>query len=168
MNLPLAYIDPAKMEILAREYVMTGQALLAAMRSGIKLGELPMFEVANELMKRPDVKAAIREMRKQLKGVAPDVAITKLSIAQDLQEVFDSAYAAEDWRSCISAKSEQAKILGFMIQKVEVSTPTDPDQMTTAQLEAYLKQMTIEGDSERVIDVEPGDGDEESSIPSPS
>jgi hypothetical protein len=146
VNLPVSKQD----EIFVREFVTTGEELVAAMRSGIKIGDMTMVDVAKQTLRRPDIQAAIRRMRREL-GVK--VKITQETIAYDLEEVYQGALEAKDWRSCISAKEGQAKVLGLMVTKLEIKDPTDPDEMTTAQLERYIRQqIRIEGP---IIDVGP-------------
>jgi hypothetical protein len=152
VNLPVSKQD----EIFVREFVTTGEELVAAMRSGIKIGDMAMVDVAKQTLRRPDIQAAIRKLRREL-GVK--VKITQETIAYDLEEVYQGALESKDWRSCISAKEGQAKVLGLMVTKLEIKDPTDPDEMTTAQLERYIRQqIRIEGP---IIDVGPEDSQPE-------
>lgn len=145
-------------QIFVREMVSTGDPLYATMRSGIKDGDAEMADVARKLTLRVDLQDAIRQAQLEQKYSRP-IEFTNRSIAQDLERVFDAAFRDKDWKACISAKTGQMQALGLLIQKVEITKNRSAGEMTTAQLEAYLRDhpSTIEGESQRVIDIDAGD-----------
>jgi len=138
------------------EYVLSdGDTMLAVMRSNLREPGLTMYDMAVKTMKRPEIQEAIREARKRKKWAQP-IEFTQRSIAEDLERVYEAAVDKQDFRAAIMAKDAQLRALNLTTVKVEVSKARSPDDMTTAEIEAYLRSVkVIEGHSERVDN--PGD-----------
>lgn len=139
------------------EMILSGDPLYAAMRAGIREPGTELRIIAQRMIDRPDIQAAIAELKRQNKYAQP-IEITNRSIAEDMERVYDAAFTDKDWKAAISAKSTQAQMLGLLINKVEVTRKRDVGELTTEELRAIVAGQVIEGVSERVEDSDEGTG----------
>ncbi len=88
------------------------------------------FNCANagacNLLRKPHVKSRIQEMRMDIKRKA-DITFEK--ILTDYQEAMDLARAKEDPGNMISAANAQAKLVGLLIDRKEVGSAGDFENM---------------------------------------
>lgn len=141
----------------AEEIIAHGDPLLAAMRAGIREPGTELRVIAQKMIDRPDIQAAIAELKRQNKYAQP-IEITNRSIAEDMERVYDAAFTDKDWKAAISAKSAQAQMLGLLVNKIEVTRARDVGELTTEQLRRIAAGEVIEGVSERVEDSDEGTG----------
>lgn len=139
------------------EMVISGDPLYAAMRAGIREPGTELRVIAQRMIDRPDIQAAIAELKRQNKYAQP-IEITNRSIAEDMERVYDAAFTDKDWKAAISAKSTQAQMLGLLVNKVEITRKRDVGELTTEELRAIVAGQVIEGVSERVEDSDEGAG----------
>lgn len=142
------------------EMVLSGDPLYATMRAGIREAGVELRIIAQKMIDRPDIQAAIAELKRQNKYAQP-IEITNRSIAEDMERVYDAAFSDKDWKAAISAKSTQAQMLGLLVSKVEITRVLDVTQMSDAQLAAIAAgsaAVVIDGESERVENSDPGTG----------
>ncbi len=81
---------------------------------------------AHNLLKKPHIKSRIKEMRMDIKRKS-DITFEK--ILTDYQEALDLARAKADPASIISAAREQAKLVGLLIDRKEVGSAGDFENM---------------------------------------
>lgn len=133
------------------EMILSGDPLYAAMRAGIREPGTELRIIAQRMIDRPDIQAAIAELKRQNKYAQP-IEITNRSIAEDMERVYDAAFSDKDWKAAISAKSTQAQMLGLLINKVEVTRKKSIHDMSDAELDEIIakKYKTIDGAAVRV------------------
>lgn len=149
--------------IFVREMVLHGDPLVAVTRSGLnQLLGLSVYDTANKIMEREDIRKAIAKGSKDLKWSQP-IEITNRSIAEDLEKVYDIAMepgedGRRDLKAAIWAKEAQAKMLGLLVNKTEVTVKRDIGEMSDEELQQIVlrDRLQIEGEASRVIDIEPG------------
>jgi hypothetical protein len=129
-----------------------GDAMLAAVRSGLCAGVTkdPRM-VAEQALARPEIKAGI-EVFKAAMDPAAAVEITRDSVIADIESIFQDARETKDYGAALAAKKLQAALMGLLVnrQMIDVAHHRDPKEMTTLQLEAFLR-------GQKVIDVTPDD-----------
>lgn len=161
--------------IFVREYVRTGDALLAVSRAGLGDSRYALSVVAEYHLGRAEIKAAIeiqRELakaegerrRRMLGGYSRDLILDDLeALHQKAKE--DGAYAP-----AISAKKVQAQLLGYLDQTVNVRHTIEPREMTTDELRARIAELSgdrvaLEDNRPAIIEAEyvevKGNGDEQ-------
>lgn len=143
--------------LFCEEMILSNDPLYAAMRAGIREPGTELRVIAQKMIERPDIQAAIAELKRQNKYAQP-IEITNRSIAEDMERVYDAAFRDKDWKAAISAKSTQAQMLGLLVNKVEISRKRDVGELTTEELRAIVAGKVIEGVSERVEDSDEGTG----------
>ena len=147
----MAELDPEA--IFCEEYARSGDALAAVIAAGIEhLGD-PTFRppravIAQRLLERPEIKAAIEAFRK-MSQIAETVEFTHRSIAGDMEAVYSAAMKAEDFSAAVRAKTLQANVLGLLEQKISITTRKRVEDMTDAELQAILER------TGKLIDVTP-------------
>ena len=94
---------------------------------------------ACNLMRKPHIKSRIREMRMDIKRKA-DITFEK--ILTDYQEALDLARSKEEAGNMIAAAREQAKLVGLLIDRKEVGSAGDFENMENISeiLEAVANQ----------------------------
>lgn len=94
---------------------------------------------AHNLLKKPKIQSRIKEMRMDIKRKA-DISFEK--ILSDYQYALELAKAKEDPGNVISAAREQAKLCGLLIDRKEVGSAGEFDQMESISqiLEAVAAQ----------------------------
>ncbi len=116
-----------RQELFVREYMKSGTAAEAYRRVYPDAKGFNCVSAgAHNLMKKPHVKARIKEMRMDIKRKA-DITFEK--ILSDYQYAMDLAKAKEDSPSIISAAREQAKLVGLLIDRKEVGSAGDFENM---------------------------------------
>lgn len=129
--------------IFVREYVKTGDALLAVSRAGLGDSRYALSVVAEYHLSRPEIQAAIgiqrelaRTEERRIRGYSRDLILDDLeALHQKAKE--DGAYAP-----AISAKKVQAQLLGYLDQTVHVTHSLVPREMTTAELRAKIAELS--------------------------
>lgn len=149
----LADLRAKKEMAFCEEYVRTGDALTAAIKAQLQSPNYPIDVVARQLLDRPDIRLVIGVLEKHNKGATP-VEITRDSILADMQNCYEGAYLAGRYDTAIAAKRLQAALMGFLVEKREVTLVKSVGDMTNAELRALAyKGRVIEGS------VEGGTGD---------
>ena len=160
MNI-LAFPLGQQESMFVREMVEHGDPRVAVVRSGLnQLLGMSVYDTATKIMERDDIRNAIAKGRKDKKWSQP-IEITNRSIAEDLEHIYDMALEAgedgrRDLKAAIWAKEAQAKMLGLLVSKTEVTIKKDVGEMSDEELQAIVRdhQKLIEGEASRVIDVD--------------
>lgn len=144
-------LDPET--IFCQEYARSGDALEALATAGITNPESSSVQysrrvLADQLLQRADIQAAIRAIRAMDKAVE-QIETTHRSIAADMERVFADAMKDKDFKAAISAKTLQANVLGLLEQKISITSRKSVEDMTDAELQAILAR------SGKLIDVTP-------------
>lgn len=129
--------------IFVREYVKTGDALLAVSRAGLGDSRYALSVVAEYHLGRAEIQAAIaiqREMVREERG--RERGYTRELILDDLEALHQKAKEDGAYAPAISAKKVQAQLLGFLDQTVNVRHSLVPREMSTDELRAKIAELT--------------------------
>jgi hypothetical protein len=129
--------------IFVREYVKTGDALLAVSRAGLGDSRYALSVVAEYHLGRPEIRAAIeiqREMVREERG--RDRGYTRELILDDLEVLHQKAKEDGAYAPAITAKKVQAQLLGFLDQTVHVRHSVEPSEMSTEELRARIAELS--------------------------
>lgn len=124
--------DSEQDSVFVEEYVKTGDAMLAIVRSGIRDPAYSMDIVARRTLERPEIAAAVKALERIERASLP-VEITRESLVADMQQVYEKCISIGDHKSAISAKKLQATLCGLLDQKITV-THRHLNEMTDADL----------------------------------
>jgi hypothetical protein len=129
--------------IFVREYVRTGDAMLATSRAGLNDSRYTLSVLAEHHLRRPEIQAAI-EIAKQLNRDARPSGIqyTRELIIEDLERLHQDAKIDGAYAPAISAKKVQAQLLGYLDQTVNVRHSVEPREMSTDELRRRIAEMT--------------------------
>ena len=129
--------------VFVREYVRTGDAMLATSRAGLNDSRYTLSVLAEHHLRRPEIQAAI-EIAKQLnRDVRPlGMEYTRELILEDLERLHQDARVDGAYAPAISAKKVQAQLLGYLDQTVNVRHSVEPREMSTDELRRRIAEMT--------------------------
>jgi len=149
---PAPRYDSKKDALFAMTYVETGDPVVAAMRAEIHDGSMSIIATAEHYLARPEIKAAVQVIQTLTRDNAP-VKITRESIVESTQTVFEKALTDRQYGSAISALKLQSALLGLLEQKVTVSHNYDVKFMSTSELQRMLDgHPEIEGQYRDITD----------------
>ena len=135
--------DPERLRDFAREFVRTGNAVTAAQSARV-LNILYSARVwTDRLLRRPDVQGWVAEARAE--GVDKPRPVTRETIADDLQEVFEQALPSGAFAAAVSAKKTQAEVLGLLEKNVRVTFGRDVKELSMDEIERELARLRSEG-----------------------
>lgn len=140
--------EKAKREIIfCEEYIRTGDVVGAVVKAGIRAVNYPIDVVGRQLLERPDIKLAIRMLTDRGVTSAP-VEYTRDSLVSDMQNIYQDAREAGRFESAISAKRLQAALLGYLVDRKEITLVKSAQEMTNDELRriAY-KGKVVEGEA---------------------
>lgn len=110
------------------------------------------------VMDHPEVAARVAEIRA---GARQRVEATTATIADQLDEAYDMSKRLERPAQMISAANSKAKLLGLIVDKVDVNAKS-VDEMTEAEIEMWLRRNGMESDLAALrSDEEPKESPEE-------
>lgn len=129
--------------IFVREYVRTGDAMLATSRAGLNDSRYTLSVLSEHHLRRPEIQAAI-EIAKQLnRDVRPlGIEYTRELIIEDLERLHQDARIDGAYAPAISAKKVQAQLLGYLDQTVNVRHSVEPREMSTDELRRRIAEMS--------------------------
>jgi hypothetical protein len=129
--------------VFVREYVRTGDAMLATSRAGLNDSRYTLSVLAEHHLRRPEIQAAI-EIAKQLnRDVRPlGMEYTRELILEDLERLHQDARVDGAYAPAISAKKVQAQLLGYLDQTVNVRHSLEPREMSTDELRRRIAEMS--------------------------
>lgn len=144
--------------IFVREYVRTGDEMLAVSRAGLTDSRYALNVMAEYHLSRPEIQAAIA-IQKQLFN-ADEKRRARLAGGYSLQLILDDLeslhlQAKEDgaYAPAISAKKVQAQMLGYLDKTVHVTHSVEPREMTTDELRRRIAELS--GDRVAIEDGRP-------------
>ena len=156
-----AHADAEADAVFVQEYVEHGDAMLACVRANIRDPRYPMDMIARRTLERPEIRAAIAALSKIMDFRAP-IDITRESVVADLQSVYERAFERDMLAQAVAAKKTQADLLGFTVQRIEV-THRDVNEMTEAQLVKIAgKSLITDAEFEEVLDEDDDDDGDDS------
>lgn len=129
--------------VFVREYVKTGDAMLATSRAGLNDSRYTLSVLAEHHLRRPEIQAAI-EIAKELNRDAKSVVggYTRELILEDLERLHRDARDDGMYAPAISAKKVQAQLLGYLDQTVNVRHSMEPREMSTDELRRRIAEMS--------------------------
>lgn len=129
--------------VFVREYVKTGDAMLATSRAGLNDSRYTLSVLAEHHLRRPEIQAAI-EIAKELNRDAKSVVggYTRELILEDLERLHRDARDDGMYAPAISAKKVQAQLLGYLDQTVNVRHSVEPREMSTDELRRRIAEMS--------------------------
>ena len=140
--------------IFVKIYLQTGDGLDACKRAGFVINGYDDRTVAEYLLDRLDIQAAL-QLAKESQNYKPAVVeITRESIISDLDTIHQSAMFDKDYTPAIAAKKLQAQLMGVLQENVQVTHKMDVTRMTDEQL---INMIALKSKREdlRMIDITP-------------
>lgn len=133
--------------IFVREYVRTGDEILAVSRAGLGDSRYALSVVAEYHLGRPEIKAAIaiqRELSRDLEKTRRRMlgGYSRELILDDLENLHQKAKEDGAYAPAISAKKVQAQLMGFLDQTVHVTHSIEPREMTTDELRRRIAELS--------------------------
>lgn len=129
--------------IFVREFVKTGDAMLATSRAGLNDSRYTLSVLAEHHLRRPEIQAAIEIARELNRDARPSgVVYTRELIIEDLERLHQEAKSDGAYAPAISAKKVQAQLLGLLDQTVNVRHSVEPREMSTDELRRRIAEMS--------------------------
>jgi hypothetical protein len=129
--------------VFVREYVKTGDAMLATSRAGLNDSRYTLSVLAEHHLRRPEIQAAIEIARELNRDARPSgIQYTRELIIEDLERLHRDARDDGAYAPAISAKKVQAQLLGYLDQTVNVRHSVEPREMSTDELRRRIAEMT--------------------------
>ena len=125
-------------------YVETGDPLIAATRAGIQTADSSIIITAQRYLNRPEIRAAI-DVVQQLDRGAANVKVTRESIVESCQAVFENAQRDRQYGSAIAALKLQSSLMGLLEQKIKISHSYKVSDMSDAELQRIASGAIIDG-----------------------
>ncbi len=150
-----------KLAIFVEHYRRTSDAVASCQRAGLRDLKYDIRVYAERVLALPEVQESLAAVKSIDGGVTAPLDISRSSLVNDMQEVYDKALTDGQYASAIQAKRLQAHLTGHLVEEVKITHSYDVNMMSDAQLEqiarAGLKDITggqkvIEGKSEEVKD----------------
>ena len=134
--------------IFVREYVKTGDAMLATSRAGLNDSRYTLSVLAEHHLRRPEIQAAIEIAKALARDARPVVTeYTRELILEDLERLHQEARVDGMYAPAISAKKVQAQLLGYLDQTVNVRHSVEPREMSTDELRRKIAELSGKGDA---------------------
>lgn len=155
--------DPDKLAIFVEHYRRTSDAVAACQRAGLRDIRYDIRVFAERTLARPEVQSALKGLENADGSVSAPLEITRETLVNDMQEIFDKAMTDGQYQAAIASKKLQAHLTGHLVEEVKITHAYDVNMMSDAQLEQIARaglrdvtpgQKTIEGKSEEVKDAE--------------
>jgi hypothetical protein len=129
--------------VFVREYVKTGDAMLATSRAGLNDSRYTLSVLAEHHLRRPEIQAAIEIARELNRDMRPSgMEYTRDLIIEDLERLHQEAKSDGAYAPAISAKKVQAQLLGYLDQTVNVRHSVEPREMSTDELRRRIAEMS--------------------------
>lgn len=134
--------------IFVREYVKTGDAMLATSRAGLNDSRYTLSVLAEHHLRRPEIQAAIEIAKELNRDARPSrMEYTRDLIIEDLERLHRDARDDGMYAPAISAKKVQAQLLGYLDQTVNVRHSVEPREMSTDELRRKIAELSGKGDA---------------------
>lgn len=119
--------------VFIEQYRLTGDAVTACVRAGIRDPRYPITVVANRQLQKPEIAAALKALSRIETSVMP-LEVTRESIIADFQEIFERALNDGQYASSVSAKKAQALVLGYLTTNISITHGFKVENMSDDQL----------------------------------
>lgn len=139
--------------VFVEQYRLTGDAIQACIRAGIRDARYPITVVANKQLQKPEIVAALKALERIETSMQP-LEVTRDSIVADMETVFQRALDDGQYASATGAKRLQAALLGMLEQKLSITHGFKPELMTDEQLIRIANGGSARDISKDVIEVE--------------
>jgi len=139
--------------VFVEQYRLTGDAVQACIRAGIRDARYPITVVANRQLQKPEIVAALKALERIATSMQP-LEITRDSIIADFQEIYEKALQDGQYASSVSAKKAQALVMGFLTTNINITHGFRADLMTDDQLMRIANGGNAKDISKDVIEVE--------------
>lgn len=144
--------------VFVRQYVKTGDAMLAVSQAGLTDSRYPLSVMAEHHLSRPEIRAAIeiqqQLMKQEEKRRARMAGGYSLQLLlDDLEILHQQAREGGAFAPAISAKKVQAQMLGYLDKTVHVTHSVEPREMTTDELRRRIAELS--GDRVAIEDGRP-------------
>ena len=136
--------------VFVEQYRLTGDAVQACIRAGIRDARYPITVVANRQLQKPEIVAALKALERIETSMQP-LEVTRDIIVADMETVFQRALDDGQHASAIGAKKLQSMLLGLLQTNISVTHGFRPEMMTDEQLMRIASSKDISKD---VIEVE--------------
>ena len=134
--------------IFVREFVKTGDAMLATSRAGLNDSRYTLSVLAEHHLRRPEIQAAIEIAKELSRDAKPSrMGYTRELIIEDLERLHRDARDDGMYAPAISAKKVQAQLLGYLDQTVNVRHSVEPREMTTDELRRKIAELSGKSDA---------------------
>lgn len=154
--------DPERDEIFVKNYVRSRDAVDACTKARIFVPGYDIRDVAVYQLAKPEIQRAISKAEATKATEAP-AEISKDSIVNDLQDVYERSSLAGEFQSAITAKKTQAQLLGYLEQNITLTVKNDVSSLTDAEIEKRLlalqkQSKVIDGEFKDVTPAQRGGG----------
>jgi hypothetical protein len=136
--------------VFVEQYRLTGDAVQACIRAGIRDARYPITVVANRQLQKPEIVAALKALERIATSMQP-LEVTRDSVVADMQDVYEKALQDGQYASAIGAKKLQSMLLGMLQTNISITHGFKPELMTDEQLMRIASAKDISKD---VIEVE--------------
>jgi len=140
--------------IFVREYVSTGDALLACNRAGLGSSQYPLRVMAERQLERPEIKAAIEAYRvaKDEEAVSSDEPPSRELQVDKLEAIYRRALEEGSFSAAATAVKLQNELLGYADKTVNYNFNVTAQELPLHELRAMVaKKLSLGGP---VIDAE--------------
>lgn len=141
-----------------KEYIKTGDALLAFSRAGYQTGGVGAKVMAERTLARPEIKLALSILAEMGIEKAEDIPTNPLSrdgLVEKLDKIHEVAMQEASLPSAINAVKAQAQLLGYMDQTVTINHNVRASDLSLEDLRALVASRALPP---------PGGGDDNPSI----
>ena len=148
--------------VFVREYVRTGDALLACNRAGLGSSQYPLRVMAERQLARPEIQAAISAYRSARGEVGKDEPPTRELQIDKLEAIFRQALEDGSYSAAATAIKLQNEMLGYADKTVNYNFNVSAQELPLHELRAMVAQKlalggpVIDGEYENIPGPEEG------------
>lgn len=138
--------------VFVREYVRTGDALLACNRAGLGSSQYPLRVMAERQLARPEIQAAIEAYKSARGEVSGDEPPSRELQVDKLEAIFRRALEDGSYSAAATAVKLQNELLGYADKTVNYNFNVTAQELPLHELRAMVaKKLSLGGP---VIDAE--------------
>ena len=129
--------------IFIKEYIKTGDALLAFNRAGYRTGGVGAKVMAERTLARPEIRLALEVMRELGIERRDDLPVDPLSrdgLVGKLEEIHGAAMEDSAYPSAINAIKTQAQLLGYLDQVVTINHNVRAAELSLEELRTLVSK----------------------------
>ena len=141
------------------EYAQSGDAILSCIRAGITDAAFPIEILAKRMLERPEILTAVEALRKgKTAGHTPQMS--RDSVVGELQDLYGKCVNGNRFSEAIAAKKLQAQIMGWLVERKEITFRRNANDLSDHELEDIIRQNQQEKAKRTATDLVPYEGDE--------